>query len=317
VIDFRFHLVSIVSIFLALAVGIVLGAGPLQAGLGTTLTDQVKALRDEKDTLRAQLDDSTKVSAAEDQYAALVAPDALRGRLAGRSVVLVVTPESSGRFSQDVQRAITQGGGRISTVVTLRDPYFDPSKAADRASLANQLASSVGAVATTGNGDDLLAAVLGRVLLRPPSQDDPAPIEGGIPALSKLKDAGFIDFTQTDLRRANLAVILSGSLSGATDAVVAQSATGLALVRYLDAAGSGAVVAAGQPGKAVGQAVTTNLVTVVRKDSTAAGAVSTVDHADSAMGAGVVVLTLAAQRTGATGHYGISADARSLLPAIP
>ena len=31
VIDFRYHLVSVVSIFLALAVGIVLGAGPLQA----------------------------------------------------------------------------------------------------------------------------------------------------------------------------------------------------------------------------------------------------------------------------------------------
>ena len=36
VIDFRYHLVSIVSIFLALAVGIVLGAGPLKEDLGNT-----------------------------------------------------------------------------------------------------------------------------------------------------------------------------------------------------------------------------------------------------------------------------------------
>lgn len=40
-IDFRYHLVSIISIFLALAVGIVLGAGPLQGNLGSQLTDQV------------------------------------------------------------------------------------------------------------------------------------------------------------------------------------------------------------------------------------------------------------------------------------
>ncbi len=38
-IDFRYHIVSIVSIFLALAVGIVLGAGPLQNQLGITLTN--------------------------------------------------------------------------------------------------------------------------------------------------------------------------------------------------------------------------------------------------------------------------------------
>jgi len=61
VIDFRYHLVSIVSIFLALAVGIVLGAGPLQGSIGTQLTDQVGTLRQEKDTLRGQLDDAKKI----------------------------------------------------------------------------------------------------------------------------------------------------------------------------------------------------------------------------------------------------------------
>ena len=40
VIDFRYHLVSIVSIFLALAVGIVLGAGPLKEDIGNTLTSR-------------------------------------------------------------------------------------------------------------------------------------------------------------------------------------------------------------------------------------------------------------------------------------
>ena len=33
-IDFRYHLVSLVSVFLALAVGIVLGAGPLKDTIG-------------------------------------------------------------------------------------------------------------------------------------------------------------------------------------------------------------------------------------------------------------------------------------------
>jgi hypothetical protein len=47
-IDFRYHLVSIVSIFLALAVGIVLGAGPLKGELGNTLNKEVAGLRQDK-----------------------------------------------------------------------------------------------------------------------------------------------------------------------------------------------------------------------------------------------------------------------------
>ena len=58
-IDFRYHVVSIVSIFLALAVGIVLGAGPLQGRLGDTLSKEVSGLRKDKTNLNNQLRDVT------------------------------------------------------------------------------------------------------------------------------------------------------------------------------------------------------------------------------------------------------------------
>ena len=44
VIDFRYHIVSLISVFLALAVGIALGAGPLKETIGDTLTGQVEQL---------------------------------------------------------------------------------------------------------------------------------------------------------------------------------------------------------------------------------------------------------------------------------
>ena len=47
-IDFRYHLVSLISVFLALAVGIVLGAGPLRESLGDQLAGQVEQLRTEQ-----------------------------------------------------------------------------------------------------------------------------------------------------------------------------------------------------------------------------------------------------------------------------
>ena len=48
-ISFRYHIVSIVSVFLALAVGIALGGGPLKGEVDDTLVDQAR-----KDADRAQ-----------------------------------------------------------------------------------------------------------------------------------------------------------------------------------------------------------------------------------------------------------------------
>ena len=48
-IDFRYHLVSLVSVFLALAVGIVLGAGPLNEPIARGLSQSVQQLRQDRD----------------------------------------------------------------------------------------------------------------------------------------------------------------------------------------------------------------------------------------------------------------------------
>ncbi len=318
-IDFRFHLVSIVSIFLALAVGIVLGAGPLQGSIGTQLTDQVSQLRQEKDTLRTQLDDASKTVKAQEQYAGLVAPTALAGALGDATVALVVSPDAAGKFSQDVQQALTQGGARITTIVTLRDDYRDPGKAGERATSASEVAPVLGL--TTGDtGDALLADVLATVLVHPrsgsgqPGSGSAQPLGAGADALRKIKDAGFIDYSQSDLQRADLAVMLSGPIAGTTEAVTAQSSTLLSLATALDTQSAGLVAATGPPSTAVGQDQTTSLVTVIRKNGQASKAVSTVDHADTLPGAGVIVLALARQRLGSTGHFGISSDAQAAVP---
>ncbi len=314
-IDFRYHLVSIVSIFLALAVGIVLGAGPLQGSIGTQLTDQVGTLRQEKDTLRSQLDDARKTVSAQEEYAALVASAALAGRLRDASVAVLVTPDSAGAFSQNVQLALRQAGARITTVVTLKDAYRDPGHATDRAAAATR-AAGLAPVPASGDGDAVLAAVLAKVLVRPQTTA-PAPVASASEALSALRDANLLDYTQSDLSRADLAVLLQGPISGTTTSVTAQSATLMKLATALDQAGSGLVVATGQTTTGVRQEETTSLVALVRKDAAAAKTISTVDHADTTTGAGVLVLTLARQRQGATDHVGTGAGAPSPVPPAP
>ena len=91
-IDFRYHLVSIVSIFLALAVGIVLGAGPLKGDLGARLTQETTALRTDKAELRAELDAEKRGTAARDSFSSAVAPGIMKAKLTGNTVALVIAP---------------------------------------------------------------------------------------------------------------------------------------------------------------------------------------------------------------------------------
>jgi len=314
VIDFRFHLVSIVSIFLALAVGIVLGAGPLQGSIGTQLTDQVSQLRQDKDTLRSQLDDANSTVKAQEQYATLVAPAVLAGQLKDQSVALLVTPDVAGKFSQDVQQALAQSGAKVTTVVTLKDGYRDPATATARAATARKAAASLGLTAAgDGDGDTLLAEILSTVLLRTASGAQ-EPVGSGAEAIGTLKQGGLIDYSPSDFARADLAVLISGPISGTTVSVTAQTGTLLNLASALEVRSAGVVVATSQPSTAIGQEVTTSLVTALRKDANAARVISSVDHADTVMGAGVIVLSLSRQRLGTTGHFGISPDAQSAVP---
>jgi Ca2+/Na+ antiporter len=54
VIDFRYHLVSIVAVFLALAVGVVLGSAALNGPVVAGLRKSVSTLRHEEDNLGSQ-----------------------------------------------------------------------------------------------------------------------------------------------------------------------------------------------------------------------------------------------------------------------
>ena len=77
-IDFRYHIVSLISVFLALAVGIALGAGPLKETIGDTLTGQVEQLRGEKDALRAELDTTSGALQDAETYIDAAGPAAAR-----------------------------------------------------------------------------------------------------------------------------------------------------------------------------------------------------------------------------------------------
>ena len=111
-IDFRYHLVSLIAVFLAVALGIVIGTTALNEPILADIKNQVSALEKDKrsledrtQTLQAQLDTT-------DTFAEAVAPALVDGTLAGAKVLLVVTNEDVPQDTVDeVTALIGEAGG--------------------------------------------------------------------------------------------------------------------------------------------------------------------------------------------------------------
>ena len=127
VIDFRYHLVSIVAIFLALAIGIVIGTAALNGPV-------TKALQKGNASLNAALSNERAQNAALGQqvgaagtFAQDAAPQLLAHLLDEQRVVVIEAPGSSGAVDSGVIAVLHQAGATISGQVQLQDKFFDTS----------------------------------------------------------------------------------------------------------------------------------------------------------------------------------------------
>nr|BFE80399.1 hypothetical protein GCM10020093_030000 [Planobispora longispora] len=91
-IDFRYHLVSIIAIFVALSVGIVLGTTLLEEPTLQATEAVANALRDDNGELRAENDVLRKEKTGHESFLNAHAAELVRGDLAGETVVIVETP---------------------------------------------------------------------------------------------------------------------------------------------------------------------------------------------------------------------------------
>lgn len=110
-IDFRYHVVSLISVLLALAVGIVLGAGPLQGAIADTLTVQVETLREERSQLRSEVEEANAQLDRHATYIEATAPALLEGVIPQWRVAVVTLPGVSEDDVEGVTERIDEAGG--------------------------------------------------------------------------------------------------------------------------------------------------------------------------------------------------------------
>jgi len=315
VIDFRYYLVSIVSIFLALAVGIVLGAGPLKGDLGARLTEQMTALRAEKAQLRTDLDAARRGASARDTFSLAVAPAVMQSRLDGKTVALVVAPGVDADLVKNATASLVAAGAKVGSTVTLTDAWADPSKASLRNTVASPFAPLVKASVAASSPDQLAATVLARAILAGTDRSTERLTVSASAALNGLKAGDLINVTSNEVVPSSSVVFLGGPVKGSRQQDIdARLAAYVQLTRTLDPGGSGVVVAA--KSNTTDGTKSADLVAAVRRDSDAVKVISTVDDADLPMGQGTLVLALAEQYTGGAGHYGLAADAKAVVPDL-
>ena len=141
--DFRYHALSLVAVFLALAVGLLLGVAIGDSGLVSSakqdiedsLRGDVKASRAEAADLRAQL-------AQHDDYEHQTFPDLVAGRLAGDQIGLLFLGDSDEQVTDDVRDALEPAGATLRWVGALREPP-DTEQLADRAEGSPYAAMSI------------------------------------------------------------------------------------------------------------------------------------------------------------------------------
>lgn len=305
-ISFRFHLVSLVAVFLALGVGVLTGTTVINRGVVARLETQTDDLSGDLDALRRELGELQSEAEVWEQLGEEAAPPILSGRLAEQEVILISQDGTSEESLAGVRGALETGGASVIALLSIA-PRMALSTDADRQALAEV----IGADPTENPGTMAAeaAALVAQRLVEGPNGSD---------ILERLLDDDFLvvqgpGLTETGLR----------GLGGPNEVVVAVAGgpapSQLAPVTFLvplvtDIATAGMPVAAGEP--AVGEEQEPPFVTILRGEADVGPLVATQDNVDHPAGQIGLVLALEDLLQGDPGHYGVKGGASRPLPEI-
>jgi hypothetical protein len=331
-IDFRYHLVSIVAVFLALAVGIVLGSTEFQPGALRLLTSTSNSLKSQLSAASAQRDAYAAKAGGADAF--LQSSESLllgQGHLLeSQKIVLITEPGAPPAIIDGVSKAAAAAGATVTGQIKLQPAFNDLSGATQStlSSVNGSIANADGTILAPGADTQTTyqqqaAQLIGTAILAKPGATGTQGQPGGGQAplsqasaqtlLNAYAQAGFLTISGTPTDRASLVVIVA---PGGVPAAGASDPANEVLVAIAQqfAAASGATVAAGSTGASGQQG---SAISVLRTSS-ASSQVSTVDNADTTQGQITVMQAIAVLLAGGKpSSYGISGAASVSPNPVP
>ncbi len=136
----RYHAASLAAVFLALAVGILVGVGFGSDVLTGTAESLERSLREDLDRYRSQVDDLQAQLDEQGEFSRLAYPALVDGRLRGKEIAVVALGDLDDGLAGDVRAALQTSDGTLSEVAVVREPPdFDALAALSRGGPGNPL----------------------------------------------------------------------------------------------------------------------------------------------------------------------------------
>jgi hypothetical protein len=331
VIDFRYHLVSIVAVFLALAIGIVLGSTELQPTAYTFLNSTSAKLQNELDQVTSQRDTAQQQANADEQYAQAVEPAVLHGLLTGQRLLIVTEPGAQASVVSGISAAANDAGAAVTGQINLAPKFFDTSGTTQDS--LNQTTLDVAQTAnitldTSATYQQQAAQVIASEILTTPSASTSSGSSGSQSAgsdqgtnartmLQAYAASQFLSTTGQPAAPATLAIVVTPQNAPSDGSADQLDVVLIPLVQELAAKSSATVVVGSSSGSGAGSPI------AVLRSNNVSNQVSTVDDADLVSGQTVAIQALAARLAGGkAGSYGFTANgatavAPSPVPASP
>ncbi|MFW6774820.1 copper transporter [Nocardioides sp. CPCC 205120] len=284
-ITFRQHLVTLVAVFAALAVGVVLGGGPLSE-VGRNEPAAAPSTTRSDDGLRASYGD---------EFAARAAPALYGERLSGQQVALVTLAGADPEVVDGVVGQVEAAGAQVAARYDGRERLTLPDDQGMADSLATRLVEDLELAETVPSdlpSHERVGRLVGRAIASTQAEGEEADAAAGT-ILEALRTGEMLDGPATAPGRVPLVLVVLGEDRDdpQANALVAGLTEGLA------AAAAGEVV--------VGTTASGEDGTLAQLRSEVEG-VSTVDGGDTTVGQVSTVLALAAALDGTTGAFGAS-----------
>jgi len=296
-VNFRFHVVSIIAIFLAIAIGTVLGSAFVGRGIVDNLQNQIDTVRSSADAVRSKNASLADRNDELGRYIDQTAVYAVGRSLAGVRVDLVAERGVDGAVVDEQAQLLRQAGATVPGVVWLEDTWDlsgndEPGALRIATGLSNRSAATLRSAA---------AGLLGRRLAT-------SPVVGADDVLVGLALGKFVtlsgvggsppptaaDFTG-DLART---LVIGGPAESIPPGVVAEMAAGMVDGEAAFAVGQVYAQSEEHPNRE-------EWIDAIANTDALRGHLSTIDDVDVTAGRVAATLALAELGTGTTGNYGL------------
>jgi hypothetical protein len=314
-INFRFHLVSLVAVFLALALGVVIGSTVIDRAIVDRLSGQIESVRQRSDArrqenlaLKAQID-------ALQSFINQAIPQVLGRRLEGVPIAVVAMRGLEGDTVRAAAETLRASGAVVAGVT-----WIETSLAAMDPATEAKLAQTVGAptgeevavreVAVEALGHRLAAGAAAARSATSAASD----------LLVALAGAGFVSFDSLGGPQVDLATWPApGSRLLVIDGTHAKAEASLATLPLIrSASGAGAAVTLAEVFRPTGTIKSRgDVVRGVRETPELASRVATIDDLEEARGQAALALAVEELGYGRAGHYGEGPGATRQLPERP